>query len=114
MPTMWKRPPDGDINVAKPGIGFHTSSNDEDGNVPGERNRWNTTTTLTSKKPKYNQQEQIGFPHKGQEQVTLQQSIKVKVHNPQCQAHQATPGHRQQQRHYGKPEHRTPITGELG
>ncbi|KAH7956808.1 hypothetical protein HPB52_012806 [Rhipicephalus sanguineus] len=27
------------INVAKPGIGFHTSSNDEDGNVPGERNR---------------------------------------------------------------------------
>ncbi|KAH7935945.1 hypothetical protein HPB52_015308 [Rhipicephalus sanguineus] len=26
------------INVAKPGIRFHTSSNDEDGNVPGERN----------------------------------------------------------------------------
>ncbi|KAL1422038.1 hypothetical protein MTO96_022500 [Rhipicephalus appendiculatus] len=48
-----------------------------------------------------------------QEQVTLQQSIKVKVEAPQFQAHQATTGQWQQQWHYRKPEHRTPHHRQL-
>ncbi|KAH7985682.1 hypothetical protein HPB52_025472 [Rhipicephalus sanguineus] len=102
------------VGAAAPRIQSKTMIAKQNANYVEKTTRRGINVAKPAKKPKYNQQEQIGFPHKGQEQVTLQQSIKVKVHNPQCQAHQATPGHRQQQRHYRKPEHRTPITGELG
>lgn len=43
------------INDAKQGTGSHTSSKDEDGNVPGERNKWNTRTTSTNKEAQVQQ-----------------------------------------------------------